>query len=247
MQFLSNTKLADVIHCNYLLIPILNRFDIQLGFGDKTIGEICKERGINTDFFLVIINSFHDHDYFPQDKLLEFPLSLILDYIQKSHKYYLNTKVPQVESLINELCRKAAPSQKKQLTLLERFFSEYKKELTEHIEDEEESVYPNVLLLDTAYNTGVVINKHLTLIREYPIDAFARKHSNIEEKLYDLKNLIIKYFSPSIDPVISNALLTEIFRLERDLNDHARIEDKVLVPKVRIIEQELLRRMNEQD
>ena len=159
----------------------------------------------------------------------------------------LNIKVPQVEALINELCNKAAPTQKKQLTLLERFFSEYKNELTEHIEDEEESVYPNVLLLDDAYSTGVINDEHLALIREHPIDAFARKHSNVEEKLYDMKNIIIKYFSPAIDSATSNALLTEIFRLERDLNDHARIEDKVLVPKVRIIEQELLRRMNEQD
>lgn len=247
MQFRSNTKIADVIHCNYLLLPILNRFNIQLGFGDKTIGEICKEREINTDFFLVIINSFHDHDYFPQGKLLEFPLSLIIDYIKKSHNYYLNIKVPQVEALINELFRKAIPELKKQLTLLERFFSEYKNELTEHIEDEEGRIYPNVLLLDEAYNTGVINDKHLALIRKHPIDAFAKKHSNVEEKLYDLKNIIIKYFSPAIDPAISNALLMELFRLERDLNDHARIEDKVLVPKVRIIEQELLRRMNEQN
>ena len=247
MQFRSNTKMADVIHCNYLLLPILNRFDIQLGFGDKTIGEICKEKRINTDFFLVIVNSFHDRDYFPQGKLLEFSLSLIIDYIHKSHSYYLTNKVPQVEALIHELSRKAAPEQKKQLTLIERFFSEYKNELTEHIEDEEQRVYPNVLLLDEAFNTGVIKDEHLALIREYPIDAYARKHSNIEEKLYDLKNIIIKYFSPAIDSATSNALLTEIFRLERDLNDHARIEDKVLVPKVRIIEQELLRRVHEQD
>ncbi len=242
MQFRSNTKMADVIHCNYMLLPILNRFNIQLGFGDKTVSEICKEREINTDFFLVIVNSFHDHDYFPQGKLLEFPLSLIIDYIQKSHSYYLEVKVPQVEALITELCHKAAPSQKKQLTLVERFFSEYKSELTEHIMDEENEVYPNVISLDEAYTAGKIKEEHLGLIHDHPIDAFAKKHNNVEEKLYDLKNIIIKYLSPAIDHTISDTLLTELFRLERDLNDHARIENKVMIPKVRMIEQEILRR-----
>jgi len=31
-------------------------------------------------------------------------------------------------------------------------------------------------------------------------------------------------------------LLTELFRLEADLEDHSRIEDKVLIPKVKLLE-----------
>ena len=39
MQFSVKTKLADIIHNNYLLLPIFNRFGIQLGFGDKTVDD----------------------------------------------------------------------------------------------------------------------------------------------------------------------------------------------------------------
>ena len=234
--------MADIIHHNYLLLPILNRFDIQLGFGDKTVRELCDEKRINCDFFLAIVNSFHDHDYFPQGKFLEFPLSLIIDYIKKSHEYYLEIKVPQIEVLIKELGRKAARSQKKQLQLLERFFLEYKRELIEHIEDEEDNIYPYVLSLGEAFGSNTIKEEHVKLVHDHPIDAYAQKHTDIEEKLYDLKNIIIKYLSPAIDHTISNSLLTEIFRLERDLNDHARIENKVMVPKVQLIEQEILGR-----
>ena len=243
MQFNPDTKMADIIHCNYLLLPILNRFDIQLGFGDKTVEEICREKSINTDFFLVIINSFHNHDYFPQTKLLEFPLSLIINYIIKSHSYYLSIKVPQIESLIDELCNKANPLQKKHLALLRKFFSEYKNELIEHIQDEEENVYPNVLKLDEVFNSDKINKSHIKIINDHPIDAYANGHNNVEEKLFDLKNIIIKYLPPAGDHALYNALLFELFRLERDLNDHARMEDKVLIPKVRMMEQEILRRV----
>lgn len=240
MSFNASMKMAELVHQNYLLLPILNRFDIQLGFKDQTIKEVCTRQKINTDFFLVIVNSFHDHDYFPQEQLLGFPLSLILEYIKKSHKYYLDIKVPQIDELIKQLIRKADESRKKELSLIEKFFEEYKAEIREHILDEEERVYPYVQAIDLAFATGEVDDKLLSSIREQPIIQFQEGHTNVEDKLFDLKNIIIKYLPPLKDNTLSNSLLIELFRLERDLNDHARIEEKVLVPKVEYIETEIL-------
>ena len=121
MPIKENTRMADVIHMNYLLLPILNRFDIQLGFGDKTIKEVCTDHHVNVDFFLEIINSFNDDDYFPQTHLQTFPLKLIIDYIQKSHNYYLNYKIPQIESLIGKLIEHSDTSQKKQMESIINF------------------------------------------------------------------------------------------------------------------------------
>ena len=240
MQFTANLKMADLIHSNYLLLPILNRFDIQLGFGDKTIEQICREQGINPDFFLVIVNSFHDKNYFPQEILLSFPLKLILDYIKKSHNYYLHVKVPQIELLIENLIKNARNSGLQHIETIDRFFKEYKLELIDHIREEEDNVYPYVISLDEAYSSKKISPENIREIRQNPIAKYEEGHSNIEEKLFDLKNIIIKYIPPIKDYSITNALLIELFRLERDLNDHARIEDKVLVPKVQFIENEIL-------
>jgi regulator of cell morphogenesis and NO signaling len=43
MRIEKDMKLADVIHHDFNLIPVINRFGIQLGFGDGTIEQICKE------------------------------------------------------------------------------------------------------------------------------------------------------------------------------------------------------------
>lgn len=73
-----------------------------------------------------------------------------------------------------------------------------------------------------------------------PISNYADDHDNVEDKLFDLKNLVIKYLPPAQDYTLSNTILIELFRLERDLSDHSRIEDKVLVPKVAGIEEKIL-------
>ncbi|HIU39464.1 MAG TPA: helix-turn-helix transcriptional regulator, partial [Candidatus Limisoma intestinavium] len=52
------TKLCDVIIDEPSVIPVINRFDIELGVGDKTIKTICSEKSIDLNFFLLILNAF---------------------------------------------------------------------------------------------------------------------------------------------------------------------------------------------
>ena len=245
MHFIPHTKMADIIHENYLLLPILGRFNIQLGFADKTVEEVCNEKGVNLEFFLVIINSFHDPEFFPEEHLRSFPLAVILDYIRNSHNHYLNYKLPQIESYIKRLVAEAGEPNKKHFELIEKFFSEYKEEVITHIQDEENRIFPYITSIDKLYNQQQVNPEHRKLIRENTISVFASEHTNMEDKLFDLKNIMIKYMPPVKDYSLYNMLLFELFRLEKDLRDHARIEDNVMVPKVQLIENELLKRVGE--
>ncbi|MBR4789238.1 MAG: hemerythrin domain-containing protein, partial [Bacteroidales bacterium] len=70
----------------------------------------------------------------------------------------------------------------------------------------------------------------------YSIDRFEENHSNIDEKLSDLKNLILKSLPDVCDDSLRVRLLNYIYALQNDLTCHTRIEDEVLVPMVRLIE-----------
>lgn len=235
-----STKLVDVIHYQYLILPILNRFDIQLGFGNKTVKEVCEEQNVHLQFFLEIVNSFLDKEYFPQSELQSFPLKYIIAYIKRSHTFYVDFKMPQIEGLISDLLDTASAENKKSFQLIQNFFQEYKYELVTHIEKEENQVHPYVLKIDEAFQNREVTEDIISLVKKEPISLYADDHDNVEDKLYDLKNLMIKYLPPAADYTISNAILIELFRLERDLGDHSRIEEKVLIPKVEGIEAQIL-------
>ena len=49
--FDENMKMADLILIKPSLILLLPRFNIPLGFGDKSVKELCRSHGISTDFF----------------------------------------------------------------------------------------------------------------------------------------------------------------------------------------------------
>ncbi len=97
--FLKKDKMATLVRSNYQLLPVINRFGIKLGFKDKNVEEICLEKEINPDFFLAIINTFNNKDYFPEANLSSFSPLLIVDYLQKTHRYYIDYFLPKIENL----------------------------------------------------------------------------------------------------------------------------------------------------
>ncbi len=228
-------KLADVIHHDYNLIPVISRFGILLGFGDASIENICKKNQINIDFFLTILNAFHDPQYLDNNYLQSFSVKLLIDYLQKTHNYYLQNKIPEIECLISDMVSESEVD-KESHKLLQKFFEEYKHELIKHIEEEENIVYPYVIDLENALSDKKVTATLLSQIKDNSITSYEDEHDNVEEKLMDLKNIIIKYLPASKNQQSRYKLLKELTVLEKDLVDHARMEDLVLVPKVEILE-----------
>lgn len=232
--FDKNTKMTDLVHRNYLLLPVLNRFEISLGFHDNTISDICSEKEIDLHFFLAIVNAFHNHEYFPEDELQSFSSNLIVHYLRKSHMDFKRSSLPKIETALNKLVKN---SNSNDLKIIQTFYVKYKAELLEHIQDEEENAFPYVLELQKAYDQK--INPLPDNIANYSIQSFEKEHTNVDEKLFDLKNIIIKYLEPNYNEKDCNEFLFQLFQFERDLTDHARIEDNILVPKVMNIEKEL--------
>lgn len=232
-------KLADVINHDYNLIPVIGRFNIMLGFGDGSIETICNEREINIDFFLTILNSFHDPQYLDKKYLQSFSATLLIEYLQKAHNYYLQNKIPEIEYLIDEMGTKLEVDEISH-KLLKRFFKEYKAEFTKHIEKEEKRVYPYVIDLEKSIGAKSISPELISQIQDYSITSYEDEHENVEEKLMDLKNILIKYLPSSKRQQIRYKLLKELTLLEKDLHDHARMEDLILVPKVEALEKTII-------
>jgi regulator of cell morphogenesis and NO signaling len=230
--FTAGDRLAAIVTDNYHLLPVINRFGIRLGFGDSTIEEICASHNINVAFFLDIINAFHHQEYFPESEFLSFSPVLIVDYLRRTHQYYLGWVIPKMERQLEELMI-SSERQDKNLMLITFFFRKYKSELLAHIQDEEDSVFPYVLRVAEAYEKGGKLSE---ADLKKSILTYEKEHSDVDEKLADLKSLVVKFLHADYNDNLCNDFLITLFRFERDLIDHARIEDKILVPMVSRLE-----------
>jgi regulator of cell morphogenesis and NO signaling len=234
--FSSDEKMADAIHRNYLLIPVINRFGIRLGFGDKSIRTVCAEHSIDSEFFLTIINTYSNENYFPELKLQTFNFVSIIQYLRKTHHYYAEVQLPLIESILKQMIeQRKEPSNK--LQIVSNFYNEFKTELLSHLRHEENVTFP---YYEKLYQNWQLIQNTQGLIPSQTgktMKVEDKEHHLLDEKLFDLKNILIKYLpTADVSDFHCNSVISELFRLERDMKDHNRIEEKVLEPMAADIE-----------
>lgn len=232
-----NMKMAEVILLDYSLLPVINRFGIQLGFGDRTIHDICQHYHLSESFFVDILNIYHDKHYFPSQQLQEYPFHIIIDYLLKTHGYYKDYVAPDIEASIQDLIN-SCQTKCDNLNMIHAFYTTYKEELINHLTNEEEHFFPYVEKVSEQFHSDRSTDNK-TIHINFSYEEHKAEHDNVVEKLFDLKNLIIKYLPPDYDQNICNDLLYKLFMFDKDLNDHERLEDYILVPRLSYMEDQL--------
>lgn len=186
----SSSILSEVVEEHHQVIPVLNRFGIKLGLGDKTIHEICKVHSINDDFFLAILNTFINEDYFPERRLQKFDIELVVNYIKQTDVYLVHAQLHNLEKHLNAFITMSDPNNK-QLQLIGRLFLKFKTELTSQIEQGMvEGDAPLALLIDLK---SIIIkhisgsfNENMCYAVIFTIDSFQKdlqKYNRIREKI----------------------------------------------------------------
>jgi regulator of cell morphogenesis and NO signaling len=234
-----HTKMADLIHADVFTLSVLHRLHIPLGFGDETIQDVCGKNNINSEVFVYMVNLFM-YDIVPDTSIENRTIIPdLLSYLQLTHRYYLTHHLPLIEGHIQKVLDNE-PQRKQDIFLLSSFFEKYKTEFFLHLENEDDNVFPYVEKLFSAFVSGHADENFINQVATSPIARFEKDHDDLEEKLNDLKNIIIKYLQPFKSVHNVHQILILLFQLEKDVNQHARLEDLLLVPLVEKTEKELL-------
>lgn len=217
-------KMSDLIDADYNLLLLLTRLKFSLGFGDKSVDAVCKQYDFDTDCFLFLAN-------FQSNKAImnnleeifdQLPLKPFLYYLQCSHDYFLKNRLPNIRRKLKLIFTE---EEKELEDLVLDFFDNYTEEVREHMEYENDTVFPYV---------GGLLNSSED--DAYRIDIFEKRHNNIEEKMADLKRILMKYVSGKKDQLLMVNILMELYMSEEELAAHTFIEDNLVIPRVKNME-----------
>ena len=212
-------RMADLLDTDFSLLGVFSRMGLTLGFGEESVAEVCEKADIDPETFLLICRVYMVDGYRPtREALQNANLHNILGYLSKSHSYYTQVMLPSLEEALEQM---VVPCEDKQKRVIRRFFLDYREELLAHFAYEEEIVFPYVEEMLAARDSS-----HFT------IGEYEQNHSNIEEKLADLKNLLLMYLPQNSDVQEAQKALFYLYSLEEDLTKHTLIEDDILVPMV---------------
>ena len=84
-RYKQTDRMSDLICENYPMLLVLSRFGISLGFGDKTIGEVCEDSGVDTKTFLTIVNLLLDDHTTAEQIDPSLSVEALVSYLQNSH------------------------------------------------------------------------------------------------------------------------------------------------------------------
>lgn len=221
--FTGRTKMADVVARNHTLILAMPRLGIALGFGERSVQEICHEKGLPVEFVLLIFNVYTFDDYLPdEEELAATDFGPLVPYLEASHRYYLNERLPHIE---RHLLHVAGSAGERYGSILKCFFEDYRKEVVEHFESEERDVFP--------YMEGLMHGGQK--VERLP-GHFADNHTDLVDKLKDLTQILYKYIPSEGFEEELNELVFAILQLSADLEKHAVIEERVLLPYIQQLE-----------
>lgn len=219
-------KMADAIHQYHSLLTILPRLGIPLGFGEKSIGQLCAEHRVSEPLFMLISRVYCQNDYFPTaNELQQCPMTDILQYLTQSHVDYLENKLPHIERHLHKLLE---PMDPKYSTLISNFYTEFRKEVKKHFQYEEEVLFP--------YLRQFISEQDATESASYQKSTFHQQHDDIEDTLNDLTNLLLKYIPAEVSSDERVDMLLDMYALSNDIAKHAMMEDRILVPYIQLLE-----------
>jgi regulator of cell morphogenesis and NO signaling len=217
-------KMADLIFENPYLLLLLEHFGLDLVMHDKTVTQLCTENGINEKVFISFANLYNGFSPSASEAFDSEHIETIIGFLRNSHYYFKYDKYPEIQDYIKKLFEKNPSAE---IRMIEKFFDDYFMEVSEHLDYEEGIAFPYFRSLIRSKGP-----KQDTEGVKFSGTEYLEHHTDIESKLTDLKNLLLRHISLKSDPVNRRKLLFSLIELEYVLNIHSLIEETILIPLV---------------
>lgn len=229
-KYNSNDNMSSLISVDDSLLQILACFGIPLGFGDRTVKEVCDMHKVDCDTFLTVVNFVASGFSSIETHTHDLSLLALVGYLRQTHIYYLEHLLPSIRT---KLVKATTPSNDKVATLIIKAFDEYMYEIQKHMDYEDRTVF---IYVENLLNG--------TIEPTYKIRTYSKHHDLVGERLSELKNLIIRYTPSDVDNFALMSALLDIFECAKGLEWHCKIEDYLFSPLVLNYEQKLLKNEN---
>jgi regulator of cell morphogenesis and NO signaling len=224
-----NTSILELSNLSSEVMSLVSRY--KLSNLDTTIAELEKNHDVDGPFFMELFGLFVQKDIKNVEQLKVFSPQTILEYLTRTHQYYLDAKLPQMENLTQELAKTFDESKAR---VLEFFFLKFSTELKKHIEYEDNVVFPYIKNLLQAK----IPDSHRNAFRLVRFEHF---HSHdIEDQLGEFVEHLKTTFSDLSENLAFRHFEQHAISFEKDLRIHAKIEDEVLIPYAKELEKTLL-------
>jgi regulator of cell morphogenesis and NO signaling len=227
--------LADLVLENPARVSLFE--ELQLDYccgGQSSLGEVAAQRGLDPRTLALALEAAErtgvaSSSCSAERDWQEAPLSDLCDHIVDVHHAFLRRELPAIGERLGKVAAKHG-AMVSSLIELEKRFDELSTDLLEHIDQEEQGLFPLCRSLDEDVESGEDFDTALVARR---LAMHEHAHAEVGKTLAVMRELGGGY-RPETALCTTHRLVVEALdRLERDLHRHIHEENNILFPRLR--------------
>ncbi len=220
----TDTSVGDLVVAN----PGRTRIFEQLGIdyccgGGKSLESACEEAGLDPKTVVTMLNAVESA---PADQTAtdwsKQPLALLVQHIVDTHHDFLRRELPRLERLVTKVNSRHG-HHFGFLPELERVFLELKDDLAEHMQTEEEELFP---LIEQLESNGEEAPAGL-------LEQLEEEHASAGDALATMRDLTNDYTPPVGACNSFRGMIHGLSELEADMHQHVHKENNILFKRAR--------------
>jgi regulator of cell morphogenesis and NO signaling len=200
---------------------VFEEFDIDYCCGGKrTLGEACSRRGIDPEIVLKKLDLVDAGIHASQVDWRTKPLPELCDHIVATHHQYLRRELPRLQTLLAKIAR-VHGERHPELIRVVNVFEPFQQELDQHMDKEEQVLFPLVKRLAMSAIPG---NRSMLA----PIRVMESEHDQAGAALEEIRRLTNGYQLPPDACTTYRVAFDGLRRLEEDMHLHVHLENNIL-------------------
>ena len=238
MMIQKERKIGDVVAENFHAAKIFENHGLDFCCGGKkTIEAACEEKGIDTQLLLAELDNLNAVN--PSSTHFDkWEADFLADYIINNHHAYVVNAISTIEHHLQKVV--AAHGEKHiEVVKIESVFTELKNELVSHMAKEEKMLFPYIKKMNIALKNTLEMPVPPFGSVDNPIKVMESEHDNAGMLTKEINKLSNNYQPPKDACATFRVLYNELREFEEDLHVHVHLENNILFPKAKLLEERL--------
>jgi regulator of cell morphogenesis and NO signaling len=206
--------------------------------GDRSIQDACRNGRVTAEDVLKDIAEATATPATGEARFNSWDLGRLVSYIVGNHHAFVRQAIPV---LLTHTKKVAAVhgDRHPELPEVARLFSEVADEMTSHMAKEEQILFPYIVDVEEASQTGGGRPSAPFGTVRNPIRMMEMEHESAGDAMARIRSLTSGYSIPEGACTTYRVCLQELEAFERDLHQHVHLENNILFPKAARLENEL--------
>lgn len=219
------TPIGEIVSNDFRTAELFNKagMDFCCG-GNITLEEACKQEGLDPNEFMEKINAIMEQPERPGQNFSQWSLDFLCDYIINTHHKFVREALPDLE-VYTEKIASVHGENHRELTEVADLFAQIAKELKQHMEKEEEVLFPAIK--SALYNQP---EKYRAIISD-EITRMAGEHEFAGGAMDKINRITNRYELPEDACNTYSVCFKMLALFEDDLHIHVHLENNILFKK----------------